>query len=233
MRRFALLAAIGVTGALAVPASASAADVNIGGFAFNPATVTIAMGDTVTWHYMGPDTNHSVTSDAGQAESWDSDPGKLPTAADHPIGTTYQRQFNQAGSFTYHCKVHSYMTGTVNVNGPDGLPPPDTTPPAISGLSAKGGRACGRKARKCKAKATVVRYSLSEDADVSLAFKPRSGKGKTRTFDGPGKSGKNTAKLSVKKLRPGRYKLTVTAVDAAGNAAPPAVKNVTVTLKRR
>ena len=69
-------------------APAAAADVNIGGFAFSPSSVTIAQGETVTWHFAGPDTNHSVTSDPGQADSWDSDPGRPPSSADHPPGAS-------------------------------------------------------------------------------------------------------------------------------------------------
>src|SRR3712207_9096284 len=89
------LGALIAFGLLAAPARA--ADVNIGGFEFSPSSVTINQGDSVTWHFDGPDTNHSVTSDAGQADSWDSDPGRNPTAADHPPGSTYARQFAVAG----------------------------------------------------------------------------------------------------------------------------------------
>jgi plastocyanin len=217
-------------GALAAPARA--ADVNIGGFQFNPGTVTVNQGETVTWHYMGPDTNHSVTSQPGQADSWDSDPGKLPSATDHPIGTTFARQFDVPGSFTYVCKVHSSMRGTVRVNGPGGEPPPgDTTAPLVSALSAKGGRACARGAKGCHAKATTVRYSLSEAAAVKLVFARRGGK--TRTVTRAGTAGRNSIKRSVKQLPPGTYKLAVTATDPAGNVSTPAKTTVKVTRRKR
>jgi plastocyanin len=230
MRRLVLLAAVGASGALAAPASA--ADVTIRGFAFEPVEVNIAQGESVTWTFAGPDTNHSVTSDAGQADSWDSDPGRNPTAADHPIGDTFDHRFDVPGTFRYFCKVHPSMRGRVVVRGAGEPPPPaDTTAPAISSLTARGGRACGRRARRCKPRPTTVRYSLSEEARVTLAFAARKS-GKTRTFRQSGKAGANTLRRSVKQLRPGRYRLTVTAADAAGNVSAPATRDVRVSLRR-
>ena len=197
-------------GATAAPAYA--ADVDISGFSFSPSSVTINQGETVNWHYRGPDTNHSVTSDSGQADSWDSDPGKNPTPADHPPGTTYARQFNVAGSFTYFCKVHSYMTGTVVVKGPGGgtppspPPPADTTPPGLSKVRAKAVR---------RPKPIVVRFTLSEDATVKVSLKGPKKTSLTRDF----KAGANKVKISSRKLKAGRYKVALRATDAAGNAS--------------
>lgn len=207
--RLALATALAL-GASAAPAYAG--DVNIGGFAFSPSSVTIDQGDTVTWHYAGPDTNHSVTSDSGQADSWDSDPGKSPTAADHPPGTTFARQFNVAGSFTYFCKVHTYMTGTVVVKGqggdtpPSPQPPADTTPPELSKVSTKPVR---------RPKPIVVRFTLSEDATVKVLLKGPKKASLTRDF----KAGANKVKVSSRKLKAGRYKVALRATDAAGNAS--------------
>src|SRR5437764_7756186 len=114
-----------------VAAPAQAADVTIKNFSFMPSSITIAQGDAVKWTWAGPDTNHSVTSTAGQADSFDSDPGKTPSSLDHPPGDTFSHTFNTPGTFTYMCKVHSFMTGKVVVNGPTG---PDTTPPKISNV---------------------------------------------------------------------------------------------------
>jgi plastocyanin len=202
-------------------APARAADVDIGGFAFSPATVTIAQGDSVTWHYAGPDTNHSVTADPGQADSWDSDPGRSPTAADHPPGTTYARRFDKPGSFTYLCKVHSSMHGRVVVNatggggGPQPPPAADTTPPALSEVSARAVR---------RPKPIAVRFELSEDATVRVAVKGRPKAGVERAA----RAGAGSVKLSTRKLKPGRYRLTVTATDAAGNVSAPVKRTVRV-----
>src|SRR4051794_925691 len=199
-------------GATAGPAAA--ADVTIKNFAFAPAAVTINQGDSVTWTWAGPDTNHSVTSDPNQADSFDSDPDGPPTAADHLPGLTFAHTFNTSGTFTYLCKVHSFMTGKVVVNGPNGEPPPDTTAPAFSKVSASGGRKCKRGAKNCKAKPTTVRFTLSEDARVKLTVPKHPAANLTRSF----KAGSRNVKLSVKKLPPGKYTVKLTATDGAGNA---------------
>jgi plastocyanin len=217
-------AAIGLFGAAAAPAGA--ADVTIKNFTFTPPTVSIALGETVTWHWDGPDTNHSVTSDPNQADSFDSDPMRAPLSTDHPPGDTFDHTFNTPGTFTYLCKVHPSMQGTVKVSGPGGEPPPppaDTTAPALSGLKATGGKKCKPRAKRCHGRPTTVRFGLSEDAQVKVAAG-----GKTRTTVA-GRSGANSVKLSTKKLPPGKYTLSLVATDAAGNASPPARQSVKVT----
>jgi plastocyanin len=81
-------------------------EVWIQGMAFSPATITVTAGTTIQW------TNkdgaaHTVTSDAGEAEIFDS--GSMAN------GATFTWQFNNAGSFKYHCTFHSTMTATVVV----------------------------------------------------------------------------------------------------------------------
>ncbi|MGZ7164444.1 MAG: cupredoxin domain-containing protein [Halobacteriota archaeon] len=71
--------------------------------AFNPSSITISKGATVTW------TNeelemHTVTSDTGAFDS-----GNL----NH--GDSYSHQFNDAGTFPYHCSPHHFMKGTITV----------------------------------------------------------------------------------------------------------------------
>lgn len=223
MRGALFSAVLFVLGAAAAPAQA--ADVTIKNFAFDPTPLTIGVGDTVTWHWAGPDTNHSVTSDAMQADSFDSDPMRAPLSTDHPPGDTFDHTFATAGSFTYVCKVHTSMHGRVIVKAPGEEPPPDTTPPAISALKATGGRKCRKNARKCKPKPTTVRFSLSEDAQVKLTVKGRPKAAVTRSM----KAGSNKVTISTKKLPPGNYTVNVTATDAAGNDSAPAKKKVTVT----
>jgi plastocyanin len=204
---------------LALGAGASpalAADVTISNFAFDPSTTTITQGDTVTWTWAGPDTNHSVTADPNQADTFDSDPGGPPNSLTHPPGSTFAHTFNTSGTFTYLCRVHSFMTGKVVVKGPGGEPPPDTTAPAISKASATGGRKCKKGVKNCKAKPTTVRFTLSENATVKLAVPKHPAANLTRSF----KAGARNVKLSVKKLPPGKYTVKLTATDAAGNASP-------------
>jgi plastocyanin len=223
-----LLVGLGLGGAAAA-APAQAADVTIQNFQFNPTTVTIAQGDIVTWHYAGPDTNHSVTSDPGQADSWDSDPEHPPSAADHVPGSTFARTFSLPGSFTYFCKVHPSMRGTVKVTGAGGEPPPpstpaDTTAPAITAVKAKGGQTCSGRARHCKPKPTTIRFTLSEDARVRIVAPGRPGATVTRAAH----AGANTVKISPRRLPPGRYRLNLSATDAGGNSSPTVHARVTV-----
>jgi plastocyanin len=98
---------------LACPASAATANVSITDNQYTPATVTINVGDTVTWTDNG--SAHSVTSDDGT--SFDSSPNCPSTCLAN--GDTFSHTFSSAGSFGYHCRLHgSAMTGTVVVQAP-------------------------------------------------------------------------------------------------------------------
>ena len=55
--------------------------VDVGDGAFKPADIRIGTGDTVLWVWSGPDLDHTVTADPGQAEQFDSDPGGTPTTS--------------------------------------------------------------------------------------------------------------------------------------------------------
>jgi plastocyanin len=77
--------------------------VNIGNFAFVPATLTVRAGSTVTWtnHDEEP---HTVVASDGSFHS----PG-LGT------GGTFSHTFATAGTFDYVCSIHPMMHGTVVV----------------------------------------------------------------------------------------------------------------------
>lgn len=77
--------------------------VNISGFAFDPATVTIKVGDTVTWINQ----DAAVHTVAAADNSW--------TSADLAKGASYSHTFTSAGTFAYICGVHHSMKGTVVV----------------------------------------------------------------------------------------------------------------------
>lgn len=74
-------------------------------FSFNPATLTLPKGTTVTWTNTGS-TTHTVTADDGSFDS-----GNLPA------GQTFSRTFSTAGTFAYHCTIHASMKGTITVTG--------------------------------------------------------------------------------------------------------------------
>ncbi len=82
---------------------ASTNAVNIVQFAFNPATITVAHGQSITWTNSDP-VQHTTTSDS---PGWDS--GPLSTNA------TFTTTFNTPGTFAYHCSIHPFIHGTVVV----------------------------------------------------------------------------------------------------------------------
>lgn len=84
----------------------------------NPCITNINPGDTVHWVWQG--NNHTTTSDAASAQSWDS--------GEHDSGFIYDVTFPNAGTFPYRCSVHgSSMRGSIQV-GPTATP--TFTPPA-------------------------------------------------------------------------------------------------------
>jgi len=80
-------------------------DVEIKGFAYNPATVTVKVGDTVTWTQMDG-SMHTVTTVSGP-ESFDS--GLLKQ------GESFKYTFTKPGTYEYKCTPHPKMRGKVVV----------------------------------------------------------------------------------------------------------------------
>jgi plastocyanin len=78
----------------------------LGNFKFEPASLTVKVGAKVTW-VNDTQAPHTATSDSGSAVTWDS--GLLDP------GGSFSFTFTKAGTFTYHCSVHSYMHGTIVV----------------------------------------------------------------------------------------------------------------------
>ena len=94
--------------ALAAPALAADASVNVVDFAFEAKNVKVGVGEKVTWNFTTG--GHTTTSDSGQAEKWNSGP------ATSPAGDTYEKTFTKPGRFTYICLPHqTFMKGTVTV----------------------------------------------------------------------------------------------------------------------
>jgi plastocyanin len=187
-------------GALAAPASANDVPVTVANNAFSPAEVTVTQGDSVNWTFAGPDTNHSVTSDTTGQASWDSDPGN--PFPNHTGSSRFSKEMNFPGEWTYHCKVHSNMTGKVTVNPKVN----DPNPPPVDTVGPKFGTPTVSVTKR------TARFTLDEDAKVAATLV-----GPTRKrLSLAGKSGQNVLKLP-KKLKPGRYSLALRATDATGN----------------
>ena len=88
------------------PTTAPAANGNsitIANFAFAPASLTVKVGTKVTWTNNDSAT-HTVTALQGAFDS-----GSLPT------GQSFSFTFTKAGTYNYHCAIHSSMTATIVV----------------------------------------------------------------------------------------------------------------------
>jgi plastocyanin len=84
--------------------AAETVTVDISNFTFNPGTVTIQVGDTVTW--TNNDTMpHTATATDDPATF---DGGMQP-------GESFSFTFDEEGTFDYFCEIHPQMEGTVVV----------------------------------------------------------------------------------------------------------------------
>jgi plastocyanin len=87
-----------------------ATTVNIQNFAFNPASITVPKGTTVTW--VNQDTaNHEIVSDAQGSIAQ----GAIFTSNSLPKGASYSFKFVNSGTYPYHCSIHPSMKATVIV----------------------------------------------------------------------------------------------------------------------
>jgi plastocyanin len=118
---------IGVTAALLLLAAtggvARAADhpVAVSDNAFAPASLAITQGDTVIWTNPTGGNDHNVWFTTGPAF-------EMPATA--TSSWTVQRTFGDVDTFSYRCRIHSTMTGTITVTAaPPGNPPPGNPPP--------------------------------------------------------------------------------------------------------
>lgn len=88
--------------AIACNATGTGTPVAIADFSFNPASVTVAVNGFVTWTNSDSAT-HTVTFDSG------------PNCGNAASGATQTAQFTVAGTYPYHCAIHSSMKGSVIV----------------------------------------------------------------------------------------------------------------------
>lgn len=85
---------------------------NEGGNRFDPAQITIAVGDTINWFWPVGSVGHNVVPDDGNA------PATSGAPAGYPKYLSFQ--FASPGVYRYHCAVHGApggigMSGTVTV----------------------------------------------------------------------------------------------------------------------
>lgn len=108
------------------PVAAAQHSVRIVDDAFSPGSITVAVGDTVTWTNTGEDP-HTVTAADGSFDSGRLDPGQ-----------SFSFTFTAAGAFGYRCDFHSDMTAQVVVEGAAPAPA-EPAPPAADGAPQPAG----------------------------------------------------------------------------------------------
>jgi len=90
----------------AAASGAAGGVVSIANFAFVPAQITIAPGQSVTWTNNDGAPHGLAFKDGAKGEDL-----MLP-------GATFSRTYDKPGSYDYACAVHPYMTGRVVVRAP-------------------------------------------------------------------------------------------------------------------
>ena len=111
---------VAVSGALALVIGVGAGtvlaadrDVAISGFTYSPRTVTVNVGDSVTWT-----NNDAQTHTATAGSAWNT--------GDIGNGESKSIRMRRSGTFDYICAIHPTMTGRVVVRGTSGAPATDT-----------------------------------------------------------------------------------------------------------
>ena len=122
--------ALVVVAAVAVAATRA---VSIAGFAFSPTSITINVGDRVTWTNTDA-VAHTATATSGAFDTGNIDQGQSATV-----------RFTQPGTYSYVCTPHPSMTGTITVRAASGGgnptdPPTDTIAPGMPADPGSGAR---------------------------------------------------------------------------------------------
>jgi plastocyanin len=83
--------------------AAGGSTVEINNFAFTPAKLTVPAGTSVSWKFEDS-TQHTVTADDNSF-----------TSEASGAGQTYEHTFDTKGTLAYHCSIHPFMKGSVEV----------------------------------------------------------------------------------------------------------------------
>lgn len=223
-----------VVAALVWPGGAAADNtrVSIFDYQWSNKEVHINLGEKVTWDWLGPDLQHSVTGISPNDLQWDSDPGT--DVPEHRAGDEYTLQFNEPGTYLFQCKLHAWVHGEVVVSPTPGNPfssfgpkPPlniDLTPPTLGNVKLK-------KTKFTGGKGTQMKASISEGGTLDAEYYRLDSKGH-RVYNGYHEwstfLGINRFVLAARwkhfKARPGRYVAVLRATDESANTSKPVTK---------
>lgn len=228
------VAALACIAAVAWPGAAAADNtrVSIFNYEWSNKEVHVNLGEKVTWDWLGPDLQHSVTGISPNDLEWDSDPGT--DVPEHRAGDEYTLQFNEPGTYLFQCKLHSWVHGEVVVAPTPGNPfsnpgpqPPlniDLTPPTLGNVKLGKTKLQGTKGTQMKA-------SISEGGSLDAEYYRLDSKGH-RVYNGYHEwstfLGINSLRLAARwkhfKARPGRYVAVLRATDKSNNTSKPVTK---------
>jgi plastocyanin len=198
---------------------------------WTPQTPTIKVGQTVTWSFAGTSALHNVASSGTNWSFRNGDPGSGSPPASYT--------FTQPGTYHFICEVHATtMFGDVLVTDASGNPPPPPPPPPLSeqpfpndagspsafevddGLGPRLSRLAARSWHG----GARLRFRLDEPAVVTVrAVRAQLTVKRARAMLLRGRR-----KLTIRHLRPGAYRLVISARDLAGNRARTRRVRVTV-----
>ncbi len=222
--------------AWAAPAHALNTRVSIANYAWSNPAVRIDLGEKVTWDWLGPDTQHSVTGISENDRGWDSDPGT--DTPDHQPGDSFTLQFNTPGTYLFQCKLHSFVRGEVIVSETPGDPnsdpgpqPPlnvDVTPPTLGSVALRKGTFKGHKGVNTSAQ-------ISDRGTLDAEYYRFNSKSK-RVYTGYKAwdvfIGINHFALGKRwkhfRAKPGRYEAVLRATDTSNNTSKPVRKRFTI-----
>jgi hypothetical protein len=182
--------------------------------------VDIHPGDSVVWSFAGTTQAHNVQN---ASANWSLAAPVLVAGPD------VSASFPDEGSYDFVCQVHpDTMKGTVRVTSASSPPPPPPPPPPLSAqpfvndaaapvpaetavaLDTAKPALTAVSARRWRHKARV-RFRVSEESVVAIAFKRGGRTIKTVNVSGSGAHSVNVA------MRAGRYRVELRATDLAGN----------------
>lgn len=194
---------------------------------------SIDLGEKVIWDWPGPDTAHSVTGTGPGGVRIDSDPqSSFPS---HRAGDSFEVPFDQSGIYTFACKIHPVVRGTVSVSDTPGDPTSDPgppPPPAIDDQKPNLEEIVPLKTRLgSRGGGAEVRFAIDErtTADIEYWRFPPGRRGARPVFAGFSEwethIGYNFVRYGARtadfRARPGRYLARLRATDESGNIAGP------------
>jgi plastocyanin len=222
----ALVAALCALLVAASVASAANRRISISDYQWSDPEIEIGLGEHVSWYWIGPDLMHSVTGEPPNAIGIDSDP-QVNTPL-HRIGDTFRLDFDAPGTYSFTCKLHSAVSGTVTVSATPGDPvsEPDPVPQSRVDLRAPTLRDLALADRVAHHRGTRLRFALDERAKVDAEFYRRQRHG-PREFAGyqrlDAHIGLNDVRIAAPSKQfdagPGRYLVLVRATDESNNTS--------------